>query len=152
MSICINHLQRKHIYKIMEWRNAQMQWLRQEKELTVEEQEQWFNEYLDGLDSYCPKNYLYAIYKDNEFIGYGGLVHIDWDKMQAEVSFLLNSSIKRYWVIYGEFMELLKKQVVRKLGLKKLTSETWVERKRHMVMLEMNGWRRVSVKHEMVIE
>ncbi len=151
MSVCINHLRREHIYKIMEWRNAQMKWLRQDKPLTVEDQERWFNTYLDGLTTYCPPNYLYAIYWFSDFIGYGGLVHIDWDKMEAEVSFLLNPEIENVEEIYRGFMVRLIGQAVKKFELKRITSETFANRTSHIEMLEGSGWTRTMVKHEILI-
>lgn len=151
MSVCLNHLRREHIYKIMEWRNAQMEWLRQAKPLTVEDQEKWFNTYINGLTTYCPPNYLYAIYWFSDFIGYGGLVHIDWDKMEAEVSFLLNPEIENVEEIYREFIVRLIKQVVKKFELKRITSETFANRTSHTEMLERFGWIRTTVKHEILI-
>jgi hypothetical protein len=154
--VCINHLERKHIYKIMEWRNAQIKWLRQKEPLTREQQERWFGGYIDGLDSYCPKSYLYAIYKDRIFVGYGGLVHINWDKMSAEVSFLLDPQIKIYNHIYAEFMRLLKMQAIKKLGITTLTSETHIGRLYHIWLLWLNGWKcvdynKTSVLHRMAV-
>jgi hypothetical protein len=154
MNVTINLLEKKNIYKIREWRNAQMEFLRQKTTLSVEDQEEWWDRYVTDLaspDSYHPPNLLCAIYRNQEFIGYGGLVHINWDEKEAEVSFLLNPEITNYAEIYHHFINLLKSQVVKKYGLHKLTSETLGDRSFHMGVLELNGWQRVSTKHEMVI-
>ena len=40
-----------------------------------------------------PYQILFSFLKNNEFIGYGGLVHINWEEKKAEISFLLNTKI-----------------------------------------------------------
>ena len=77
----------KDRYKIMQWRNEQMFHLRQKKELTVEDQDAYFKKIVSKLfDQDKPKQILFSLLKDKECIGYGGLVHIDWD--QKEPRFL----------------------------------------------------------------
>lgn len=65
--------------KIMEWRNEQMYHLRQTKALTEEDQNSYFENIVSKLFVLeKPNQILFSYLKDNECIGYGGLVHINW--------------------------------------------------------------------------
>lgn len=81
----------KHL--IMQWRNEQIDILRQKQPLTVEQQENYFNTVVSKLfDVDFPSQLLFSFLEDGEFIGYGGLVHIDWESRLAEISFLTETS------------------------------------------------------------
>ena len=62
------------------------------KKLTVEDQDAYFENIISTLfDQEQPKQILFSFLKDNKFIGYGGLVHINWIDKNAEISFLMNT-------------------------------------------------------------
>lgn len=80
-------------YLIMKWRNEQIDVLRQSAPLTREEQENYFSTVVSRLfDEEHPKQFLFSFTQNNVLIGYGGLVHIDWQNQTAEISFLTETA------------------------------------------------------------
>lgn len=79
-------------YSIMEWRNKQIDILRQKELLTKEKQENYFKNVVNQLfEKEQPEQILWSFLYKDELIGYGGLVHIDWDAKNAEISFILSN-------------------------------------------------------------
>jgi hypothetical protein len=77
---------------IMKWRNEQMSALRQSAPLTPSEQKNYFDNVVKpSLSQKQPDLILLRFTFENSLIGYGGLVHIDWENQRAEVSFLLET-------------------------------------------------------------
>lgn len=96
----------------MEWRNEQMFHLRQKDLLTLNRQDEYFQKVIAPLfDSIQPKQLLFSFLKDGVFIGYGGLVHLDWVNQNAEISFLLSTEIQNSdvaqeaWLVYLELIQ-----------------------------------------------
>lgn len=82
-------------YKIMQWRNEQMYHLRQAEPLTRKKQDAYFENVVAKLfEQDKPSQILFSFLKNNELIGYGGLVHINWVDKNAEVSFLMNTALE----------------------------------------------------------
>jgi Acetyltransferase (GNAT) domain len=76
-------------YTIMKWRNEQIDILRQKEPLTKEKQELYFSNVVDKLfEQEKPDQLLFSFLENDILIGYGGLVHIDWESRNAEVSFI----------------------------------------------------------------
>ena len=76
-------------YAIMQWRNEQIDILRQKEPLTKEKQEWYFKNIVDKLfEQEKPDQLLFSFLENDILIGYGGLVHIDWKKKNAEISFI----------------------------------------------------------------
>ncbi len=76
-------------YAIMQWRNEQIDILRQKETLAKGKQEWYFKNIVDKLfEQEKPDQLLFSFLEDNILIGYGGLVHIDWESRNAEISFL----------------------------------------------------------------
>src|SRR5688500_4916477 len=76
------------IFLIKEWRNEQLDVLRQKQPLTDEQQKLYFQTVVSKLFAEeNPRQILVSYLKDEILIGYGGLVHIDWEDKRAEVSF-----------------------------------------------------------------
>lgn len=101
-------------YEIMNWRNAQLDVLRQQTPLTKEQQEHYFKTVVASLfDKEQPEQILFSFLENNELIGYGGLVHIDWTSKTAEVSFLTQTSrnISKHQFVsdWENYLTLLKK-------------------------------------------
>ncbi|RUT70415.1 GNAT family N-acetyltransferase [Flavobacterium cupreum] len=98
---------------IMKWRNEQIYHLRQNKPLTIESQENYFNDIIASLfDQEKPNQILFSFLENDECIGYGGLVHINWIDMNAEISFIMKTDLEKhhfhtYWQIYLELIEQL---------------------------------------------
>jgi RimJ/RimL family protein N-acetyltransferase len=98
-------------YAIMEWRNEQLYHLRQNKPLTRDEQDRYFETVVAGLfDQEKPAQLLFSYLEENKCIGYGGLVHINWIDKNAEISFIMNTSLEKdyfqkHWGIYLNLVE-----------------------------------------------
>src|SRR5690554_6293407 len=87
----IRTLAKEDMEDIRVWRNAQLSVLRQNRPLTEEEQQVYFREKVrPTLGKARPPHILVALDLNGERIGYGGLVHIDWEVPRGEVSFLVN--------------------------------------------------------------
>lgn len=100
-------------FAIMDWRNSQVDILRQKNILTREIQEKYFQNTVDNLFKINkPDQLLWSYLYKNELIGYGGLVHIDWDARNGEISFLLDTEhnnnpdiFKKDWEIFLHLIE-----------------------------------------------
>ncbi|MES2567364.1 MAG: GNAT family N-acetyltransferase [Bacteroidota bacterium] len=80
-------------YDIANWRNSQINILRQTEFLTVTQQETYFADVVDKLFTQeQPDQLLFSFLENDQLIGYGGLVHIDWKYRTAEISFLTETS------------------------------------------------------------
>jgi Acetyltransferase (GNAT) domain len=80
-------------YPIRVWRNEQIEILRQKQPLTIAQQEAYFENVVAKLfEQDQPPQLLWSFLANNELIGYGGLVHIDWESRIAEISFLTQTS------------------------------------------------------------
>lgn len=90
-------------YKIMEWRNDQTYHLRQSSKLTKEDQDKYFDESVLPLyNDDRPNQLLFSFYDNSKFVAYGGLVHINWQEKNAEISFVIDTKLEKskfheYW-------------------------------------------------------
>ncbi len=83
-------------YLIMTWRNEQMYHLRQEKPLTKEDQDLYFETTISKLfNEKYPDQILFSYLKEGICIGYGGLVHINWHDRNAEISFIMKTKLEK---------------------------------------------------------
>jgi RimJ/RimL family protein N-acetyltransferase len=98
-------------FNILKWRNEQIYHLRQNKALTIEDQENYFNNVVEKLfDQDQPNQILFSCIENDECIGYGGLVHINWIDKNAEISFIMNTALEKdnfqiNWVKYLSLIE-----------------------------------------------
>lgn len=98
-------------YNIMKWRNEQVYHLRQNKPLTKEDQDKYFNTVVNKLfDQEQPNQILFSYLQGEECIGYGGLVHINWVDKNAEISFVMNTKLEKenftsYWKMFLNLIE-----------------------------------------------
>jgi RimJ/RimL family protein N-acetyltransferase len=136
---------------IRHWRNAQLDVLRQIEPLSALDQDRYFNETVRvQFDQEHPSQFMFAFMYAGELIGYGALVHIHWGDHRAEVSFLTDpkrldsSTFSADWSAY---LTLLK-TVAAKLGLHKLTTETYSLRGDLIPILEANGFVHEGVLRE----
>ncbi len=112
-------------YSIMNWRNEQIEVLRQKSPLTKEGQERYFQTVVDALFKVeTPDQLLFSFLEDDVLVGYGGLVHIDWASRNGEISFLTETKratapeqLKKDWVVY---LRMLKTLVDANLGFAKI--------------------------------
>lgn len=108
---------------IMKWRNEQIYHLRQNKPLTPEDQENYFNNTVAKLfDQEQPNQILFSYLENDTCIGYGGLVHINWIDKNAEISFIMNTDLEKnnfekHWCIY---LKLIEKVAFKELNFHKI--------------------------------
>ena len=135
-------------YKIMQWRNEQIYHLRQAKPLTKEEQDAYFEHVVAKLfDHEQPDQILFSFLQNEECIGYGGLVHINWVDRNAEVSFIMNSVLEKdhfdlYWKSY---LNLLDSVAFEDLDLRKLYTYAFDLRPQLYNILELCGFQKEAV-------
>lgn len=98
---------------IMKWRNEQIFHLRQNKILTEKAQDYYFENDVSKLFNLeKPSQILFSYLKNDKCIGYGGLVHINWVDKNAEISFIMNTSLEKeefdfHWATYLNLIEQL---------------------------------------------
>ncbi len=100
-------------HQIRQWRNEQIDILRQKKLLTIEKQDEYFKEVVAKLfEEEDPTQLLFSFLENDILVGYGGLVHIDWESLNGEISFITETSrnreIQRFKNDWGEFLKILK--------------------------------------------
>ncbi len=108
---------------IMKWRNEQMYHLRQEKILAENDQEAYFqNIILPSYNEKTPAQILFSFLQNDKCIGYGGLVHINWQNNQAEVSFIMATELEadEFETNWVTFLHLLEKVAFTDLYLSSL--------------------------------
>lgn len=108
---------------IMRWRNEQIYHLRQDKPLTAEDQEDYFNNVVARLfEQEKPNQILFSYLENGKCIGYGGLVHINWIDKNAEISFIMDTNLEKdffefHWTNY---LHLIEKIAFDELNLHKI--------------------------------
>lgn len=142
--ITLRPLQQEDIENIRLWRNAQMDVLRQAHPISPEEQVRYFEQHVwPEKKSSHPCQILLGIESNGVLIGYGGLVHIFWEYGRAEISFLLSPEVEldqcRVRDYFTRFVRLIQELAFDDLSLRKLTTETYEQRKLHIDVLESSG-------------
>lgn len=129
---------------ILKWRNDQLYHLRQPKKLKEQEQDHYFKTVVASLfEVNYPDQLLFSLDYDNEHIAYGGLVHIDWDKAYAELSFVMNTSLEtKYFKKLWEVFLILIEKIAKELNLKAIYTAAFDLRPRLYEVLELNGYKR----------
>jgi RimJ/RimL family protein N-acetyltransferase len=146
----VTGVQESHIESIRLWRNAQMDVLRQREPIEPQRQAEYFDRYIwPTMAQPRPANILFGFFLDQKLIGYGGLVHVDWEYARAEISFLLSPERAHYNHGYAEdfsaFLRLVKHVAFDDLKLHRLFTETYDIRPHHVSILEANGFVREGV-------
>lgn len=141
----LTSIRKEDIFKIKEWRNNQMDVLRQSKELTDKDQLNYYNNIVfPEFHKDNPTQILLSFLFKGICIGYGGLTNIDWASKRAEVSFLLDDKRILDEVLYktdfSVFIKLLKDIAFNELSLNRLFTETFDIRPLHISLLEENGF------------
>ena len=137
-------LRHDDILQVRKWRNDQRRILRQQKQLSIAQQNRYFEE--EVKPTYRrkePEMILFSFLKDGECIGYGGLVHIDWHVRKAEVSFLLATErMEDDDLFQGEFARFLTLlfRVREELQLHRLHSELFDIRPKMVEVLQAFGF------------
>ena len=149
-SLRIAPVQPHEIEAIRKWRNDQLDVLRQKYLISHEEQQRYYRENVWPIMSKIhPPQILVSYYDGDNHVGYGGLVHMVWDRKEAELSFLLDPAKTRDHAIYQHyhwsFIELIKNLAFSDLGFNSIITETYSHRIHHIANLEEAGFMRRKV-------
>lgn len=138
-------------FDIMNWRNEQIYHLRQDKPLTFEEQDFYFENVVSKLFNQDePNQILFSYLKNDLCIGYGGLVHINWIDKNAEISFVIKTEEQQnnfgyHWACY---LELIEKVAFEELNLHKLFVYAFDLRPNLYLAIEKSGYKKEAILKE----
>ena len=144
------------IDSVRRWRNEQIEVLRQKSELSPEDQQNYFRDVIvPTFAQDKPRQLLFSYLENDVLIGYGGLVHIDWEMPRGEISFLMETKRAadpdRYAEDFQIYFNLLARIAFDELGFHRMTSETFDIRPVHVKVLESFGFRREGRLREHVM-
>lgn len=134
------------------WRNAQLDVLRQTNLLTREQQDRYFEDLvLPQMTQSEPDQVLVAYLENDRLIGYGGVVHISWPNRRGEISFMTEperldqSTFRSDWLT---FLDLITRVASERLGLHRLSTETFAIRPELLDILDSAGFEREGLLRE----
>jgi hypothetical protein len=138
-------LRREDMPLIKEWRNSQIDVLRQDRILTDEDQINYYNNYVEpGFSQKEPTQILFSFLYENKAIGYGGLTNISRSSYRAKISFLLDPEFVKNDLLYEEyfsaFLTIIKNIAFDCMKLNRIFTETFDIRPLHISILEKNGF------------
>jgi RimJ/RimL family protein N-acetyltransferase len=140
-------VQPDEIERIRVMRNQQIEHLRQMKPIDAEEQKRYFQDQIwPSLQDKHPRQILFSMYEGNDWIGYGGIVHINWEKGSGEVSFISDRTNSAF----PHFLTLIKQVAFDELHFQQLTAETYAFRKEVREQLEEAGFRLQTILRDHV--
>ena len=139
-------LRRSDAEPLRQFRNDQIDVLRQSEPITAEQQKRWFNEVVVPAQRAAqpPMMLVSILDPEDRFIGYGGLTNLDCDARRAEVSFLVAPDRAADPDVYRQdmeaFLRFLSGWAFGELGLNRLFTETYAFRDAHIAILERAGF------------
>jgi RimJ/RimL family protein N-acetyltransferase len=143
-------------YQIMSWRNEQMFHLRQNTLLTKENQDKYFIEIISKIyDEINPNQILFSYLENDICIGYGGLVHINWENKNAEISFVLNTKLENFFIEHWcTFLSLIENVAFNEIKLYKIFTYAFDLRPKLYIALEKSNFKKEAtlVNHTIVNE
>ena len=107
----------------MKWRNEQIFHLRQQKPLSKEDQDNYFDNIISKIFSQNhPSQILFSYLFEEKCIGYGGLVHINWIDKNAELSFIMDTETEKDFFSFHwqNFINNIEKVAFEELKLHKI--------------------------------
>lgn len=132
---------------IKQWRNEQIDVLRQSKPISDDEQLRYYSEIIKpSFKNENTRIMLFSYFLNDHLVGYGGLTNLDWVNKRAEISYLIETkrSYEHNGVQYEEdfssFLRLMKKIAFTELNLNRLYTETFDIRPLHIQTLQDNGF------------
>lgn len=138
-------MEREFLPRLKEWRNSQIQVLRQTRPLTDYDQEKWFQRLSEDTHQA-----IFAIMipveecEGMKLIGYCGITSIDYKSARGELSFLVDpdraSDEELYRKDFLSVLSMLCKYGFEELNLNKIYTETFSFRGRTIVILEEFGF------------
>ncbi len=143
-------------YDIMQWRNEQIYHLRQNDILTKEKQEAYFKNVVSQLfEQAQPEQLLFSYLHNDKCIGYGGLVHINWHKKTAELSFIMatqleKNAFEKHWLI---FLNLIEKVAFNEINLNQIFTYAYDLRPHLYPVLDKAGFKQIrKLKNKIIID
>ena len=138
-------IRHEFIEPIRRWRNSQLDVLRQAEPISPSQQETYFSRMIwPTMNLVRPPNILMGLLVDDMLIGYGGLVHINWEDQRAEMSFLVDKARSKdsnqYGCDFRAFISLIRTLAFSDLCLHKIFTETYSIRHHHRQILESSGF------------
>ncbi|WP_010228324.1 GNAT family N-acetyltransferase [Gillisia marina] len=130
-------------YDIMKWRNEQIYHLRQDRPLTKEDQDKYFETVITNLfEQEKPDQILFSYLEGIKCIGYGGLVHINWIDKNAEISFIMDTQLEKEYFRFhwSSFLKLLEETAFDDLKIYKLYVYAFDLRPHLYTTLEFNHY------------
>ena len=139
-------LRNDDIVKIKTWRNEQINILRQKDLLSNSQQKEYYHSLIENSFYIIkPSEILFSFLLNDECIGYGGLVHIDWVKKIGEISFINDttraSNDEMYRSDFKNFISLLFGIAFSELKFSKVTTETYGIRTNTLRLLDELGFK-----------
>lgn len=149
-------IREEDIQLIKNWRNSQIDVLRQKYLLTEKEQINYYKNVIrKTFDQKNPEQILFSFLFEKKCIGYGGLVHIDWESKKAEVSFLMETERTKDQNLVREdfriFLKILFEIAFNELKFNRLVTETFDIRSLIVEILERSGFKQEGRLRENVI-
>lgn len=139
-------IEKDNIEIIRKLRNEQIDILRQFKPINSVEQEEYFSKiHKDN------KQILFSILDDNTFLGYCGLININYIYGTAEISFIVDGlrlHADDYESIFLFVLNELRKHAFNTLNLNKIWTETYEFRTNHINILESFGMKKDGILRE----
>ena len=128
---------------IMKWRNEQMYHLRQSELLTEKNQESYYKNIISKLfNKEKPNQLLFSFLKNNKCVGYGGLVHINWEAKNSEISFIMNTSLEENYfeILWSKFLKLIEEVSFTHLNFNSIFTYAFDLRENLYPVLEKNKY------------
>lgn len=153
----LTSLRLSDIQLIRQWRNSQVDILRQVGQLSVDDQIQYYeNVVKPSFEEIKPRQILFSFLLNDDCIGYGGLTYIDWNSKRGEVSFLVNSTRvqdkNQYRMDFIHFLNLLCEVSFNELNFHRIYTEVYAFRKEHLEILEEFGFKLEGILKEHVYQ
>ncbi len=130
-------------FDILQWRNEQIYHLRQNKPLTIEDQDNYFSNVVSKLfEANQPNQILFSFLENEVCIGYGGLVHMNWIDKNAEISFIMKTEFESEYFItfWRKYLQLIEKVAFEELNFHKIFTYAFDLRPKLYEALLLNGF------------
>jgi len=142
---CLVPLREEDVELIRKWRNEQIDYLRQNKPLTKDEQSNYYHQIIKkSFSEKKPETILFSFTLKNNCVGYGGFVHVDWNLKKTELSFLLDTNrakeLETYKKEFSIFLQLILEIGFKQILFNKIFTETFDIRPNTILVLEKAGF------------